>query len=280
MQLADAGFLTPQCTDPAYAEHMATLCERERVDLVVPTIDPELPVWAGLRHALAAAGTTVAVSAPAVIDIAADKRHINRHCRRYGLPCPRQGSVADVLADPSSWDWPVIAKPARGSSAAGLRRITGRAELELLAADPDLVVEEVAPGVEYTVDIYVDRDGAAHAPVARRRLAVRGGEVSQAVVVRDGALQTLTTKVVETLPGAFGVLNVQLFSDGREASVIEINARFGGGYPLTWRAGGRYGEWLVREIAYDQPPPPEPSIEDGLMMLRFDEEVFVPYAGG
>jgi carbamoyl-phosphate synthase large subunit len=148
------------------------------------------------------------------------------------------------------------------------------AEFDSVIGD-DLVVEEFLSGVEYTVDVFVDRAGEVRCPVVRRRLEVRAGEVSKARVVRDDQLASLAVKVVETLPGAYGCLNVQIISDGADAGVVEINARFGGGYPLTWRAGGRYSEWLIREIAFGEKPPAAPPVDYGLTMLRWDEEVLV-----
>jgi len=275
MHVADAGFVVPACTDPAFADRVLELCARERVDLVVPTIDPELPVWAALKPRLAEAGTTVGVSDPRAVAVAGDKRKTHEHCTAAGVPCPRQGTVREVREHAADWRLPLIVKPATGSASVGLKTVTSWAEFAEIADRDDLVVEERAAGVEHTVDVYVDRRGVVHCPVVRRRLEVRSGEVSKARVVRDGHLESLAVKTVETLPGAFGPLNVQIFADGQDAAVIEINARFGGGYPLTWHAGGRYGEWMVRETAFGEPPPDDPPIEHGLTMLRWDEEVFV-----
>lgn len=280
MYVADDALTVPGCTDPAFAGCLTDICRRERVDLVVPTIDPELPVWAALRQPLADLGTVVAVSAPEVIDIAADKRMTNSHCRRHGLPCPRQATVAQVLGSPAAWTFPLIAKPVRGSASIGVRRLTGWPQLKAVSDEADIVVETLAPGSEYTVDVYVDRAGLARAPVPRRRLEVRAGEVSKAQVVRDAMLESLAVQTVRTLPGPYGPLNVQMFFDGRTASVIEINARFGGGYPLTCRAGGRYSEWLLREVLRGEAPPADPPIADRLIMLRWDDEVFIDGMAG
>ncbi|GAA2501980.1 ATP-grasp domain-containing protein [Winogradskya humida] len=275
MHLADAGFTVPRCTDPAFAAHVTELCDQEQVDLVVPTIDTELPVWATLKPDLATMGTTVAVSSPEAIAVAGDKRLTNRHCAESAIPCPRQAPLADVQRDASGWRLPLIVKPAGGSSSVGLHRVTTWAALDAIPADPGLVVEETAPGIEHTVDVLVDRDGHAHGPVVRRRLEVRAGEVSKAQVVRDDLLASLAVRTVETLPGAYGPMNVQIFSDGTTAAVIEINARFGGGCPLSFQSGGRHAEWLIREVARKEAPPAAPVIEYGLMMLRWDDEVFV-----
>jgi carbamoyl-phosphate synthase large subunit len=278
MQMADVRHVVPRCDSPGFAAAMRLLCASEQVDLVIPTIDTELPIWAQLKGELAQAGTTVAVSSPSTIAIAADKRRTNAHCLSSGIPVPRQSTPALVSDIRSQWSLPLVVKPPMGSASNGLHIVRAWDELDHIVKNESheaVIVEEFLPGVEHTVDVYVDRSGEVHCPVVRRRLEVRAGEVSKARVVRDDGLASLATKVVETLPGAYGVLNVQIFSDGLTAGLVEINARFGGGYPLTWRAGGRYSEWLIREVAFGEKPPAAPSIQDDLTMLRWDEEVFV-----
>lgn len=273
MLSADAGHVVPRCDAPEFAAAVTDLCATHRIDLVVPTIDTELPAWAALREPLARSGTTVAVSSPATIALVGDKSATNAHCLTTGVRVARQATPAAVRG----WAFPLVVKPRTGSASIGMHVVRDQAEFDHVIAvegHRDLIVEEFLPGLEYTVDLLVDRSGEVHCPVVRRRLEVRAGEVSKARVVRDDAIASLAAKVVETLPEAYGVLNVQIIADGRDAGIVEINGRFGGGYPLTWRAGGRFSEWLIREVAYGEKPPPEPIIEHGLTMLRWDEEVF------
>ena len=81
-----------------------------------------------------------------------------------------------MLDGPEDWDFPVIVKPARGSASIGVRRVESPGELSVHVGD-DLVVESVAPGVEYTIDVLVDRAGTVSgAPcrgVASRSVAGR-----------------------------------------------------------------------------------------------------------
>src|SRR6266566_3792093 len=50
---ADAGFLVPPCLESGFVPHMIELCQRESIDMIVPTIDTELPVYAASRAAFA-----------------------------------------------------------------------------------------------------------------------------------------------------------------------------------------------------------------------------------
>jgi carbamoyl-phosphate synthase large subunit len=274
---ADRAFVVPRCDDPAFVPAMVELCRRERVDLLVPTIDPELPVYAAARRDFAAVGTTVAVSAPEVIRIASDKALTNSWLRDHGFPATAQLDPDAIRNGPADDEFPLIVKPRRGSSSVGLVVATDRRTLDVTWT-PDQVVERIAPGTEYTVDVLVGPDGFAQCATPRRRVEVRGGEVSKAVVERRPDVMDLALKVTSELPGAFGVLNVQLFVEdtGPERAIVEINSRFGGGFPLTHEAGGRYSTWLIEDLLGLPSSQPAAEWRDGLAMLRFDDAVFVP----
>ena len=224
---ADQGFLVPRSDDPAFISAMIELCRREHIDLIIPTNDVELPVYAAARECLATAGTAVAVSAPEVISVANDKVATHAWLVDHGFPTVRQAPLAEVLAAPQHWPLPLVVKPRGGSSAVGVAVVDDLATLRAAARDGAMVAQSIAPGVEYTVDVFVDRSGRCRCAVPRRRLEVRAGEVSKAVTVRHPRLESLVWELVEALPGASGALNVQVFvTDGGDMSVIEINPRF------------------------------------------------------
>ncbi|MET0146652.1 MAG: ATP-grasp domain-containing protein [Ilumatobacteraceae bacterium] len=279
---ADDAFDVPRCDDPSYVDRFVELCERERVDLVVPTIDPELPVLAAARDRLAGVGTTVAVSSPATVAIAADKVATHRWLIGAGLPTVRQGTPDDVAADPAAWPYPLVVKPRAGSAGRGVVVAAGPSSLEVAASQGDVVVEELAAGAEHTIDVFVDRAGGCVCAVPRRRVEVRAGEVAKAVTVRSPALQDLAASMVAALPGPFGVLTFQVFvgADPDELAVIELNARFGGGFPLTRQAGADYPRWMLEELL-GRPSTARPDgWQHGLVMLRYDAAVFVPQPDG
>jgi carbamoyl-phosphate synthase large subunit len=84
----------------------------------------------------------------------------------------------------------------------------------------------------------------------------------------------IAQRLPAALPGAYGPMCYQAVVDeaGR-AAVFEINARFGGGYPLAHAAGARFTQWLI-EDALDLPSSASSEWTDGLMMLRYDAAVF------
>jgi carbamoyl-phosphate synthase large subunit len=218
----------------------------------------------------------VAVSGPETVDIAADKVRTHRWLCDNDFPTMRLALAQEVLARPDTWDFPVIAKPRGGSAGMGVLRATSPAALALaVESRDDLVVQEIAAGQEYTINVYVNRAGRCLCAVPHLRLEVRSGEVSKAVTAKHEGLMRVARGISEALPEAYGTLNIQCFMDGDGIRIIEINPRFGGGYPVAHAAGVDFPRWLLLEAAGQAVEAACDDWRDNLAMLRYDEAVFV-----
>jgi carbamoyl-phosphate synthase large subunit len=285
---ADEAFLVPRLDDPEFVPRVIELCEKHDVDLVVPTIDTEMPVWVAHRDQFDEIGTTIALSQDDVVTIAGDKRRTHDWLAANGFPTVEQATPSDALADPDSWAFPLMAKPRFGSAGLGVGLVRDAEELALIARRGhelgEIVVQRVASGVEHTIDVLADRTGRCVCAVPRRRLEVRAGEVSKGVTVRSAVLEGLASRLCDALPGAYGALNVQVFVDGTvtapdDLSVIEINARYGGGFPLSLEAGADFPRWMLEELLGLPSTVSPDGWRSGLVMLRYDAAVFVDEDG-
>lgn len=277
MESADKKHLIPRCTSSEFIPRMLEICRSEAIRLVVPTIDPELGVWAVNRERFEASGVAVAISSAATVRIARNKRRTHQWLVDNGFPTVRQADAATLLAGSSGWQFPCIAKPARGSASVGVLSIGSPEELRRLVDTEEYVVQELAPGREYTLDVLVSRAGSAVCAVPRKRLEVRAGEVSKGVTVRHAGIEDLGLAICDRLPGAYGVITVQIFLEeaSGEMRVIEINPRFGGGFPLAYEAGADYPRWMIEELLEMRPAASQHGWRGGLVMLRFDDAVYV-----
>ena len=273
-QVADLALPVPRCDHPDYVPALLGICAEHGVDLVVPTIDPELAVLS--RHAgdFRERGTWVSVSGPATVEIARDKLRTARLLAELGLPVPRSAPVAEVLRAPQDWTWPVMVKPRSGSSSIGIRVVPSPDQLGRLEDDDDRLVQELLRGEEYTVNLFFDRGGRLRCAIPHRRLEVRGGEVVKGVSRRHPELERIAWRLGSALESPRGALCFQAIVDEAGAPMVfEINARFGGGYPLAHRAGARFTQWLLEE-ASGRLLSAGNDWQDGLLMLRFDQAVF------
>jgi carbamoyl-phosphate synthase large subunit len=273
---ADAGVLVPRVTSPEYVPHLLDLCAREGVRMVVPLIDTELHLLAPHREAFAARGVTLVVSSPATTELSLDKRTTRDFFQAHGFDTPRVLDAAAILADPGA-RYPYFLKPADGSCSVGATRIDDAESLAFHARHTaNAMVQEFVQGEEYTLDVLADLTGRVRCVVPRLRMETRAGEVSKGMTVKDPLLLDAGRRVVEALPGAVGCMTVQLFlTAAREVKFIEINPRFGGGFPLAAAAGARYPEWLIAWALGRDPEVTMDGWADGLVMLRYDDAVFV-----
>jgi carbamoyl-phosphate synthase large subunit len=278
LDFADRSYIVPLCGEPGFLRRIAEICRLEQVDLVIPTIDPELPVYARSAELLGRTGTALCLSSRETVELCGDKQLTNRWLRSRDFPATRQVNLSEFLRAGCGWNFPVVVKPRHGSGSLGIRRVSCEQELAALAEAQqrtvEYVVEQIAPGEEYTINAFVDEHGVCRAAVPHRRIEVRGGEVSKAATVKDRRLIGMGREIAEALPGAHGPLSIQCFLEpGGAIHVTEINPRFGGGYPLTHRAGARFTDWLLQQRA-GLPVGPCDEWEAGLTMLRYDGEVF------
>jgi carbamoyl-phosphate synthase large subunit len=274
-QVADRGLPVPCCTSPEFPDYLLEICRAQRVDLVVPTIDTELVALSASRERFRAAGTEIAISAPEVVALCRDKLRTAWFLATQGIPTPRSGTLDEVRAAPSRWRWPLIIRPRGGSSSNGLRILAYPDELAALALPADDFAQELARGQEYTVNLFFDRAGGLRCAIPHRRCAVRAGEVAKGVTGRQERLEQVAWTLGRSLAGARGALCCQaIVDDAGEPVVFEINARFGGGYPLAHRAGAVFCRWLLEETL-GLPVSADNDWQAGVLMLRHDQSVFL-----
>jgi carbamoyl-phosphate synthase large subunit len=193
----------PRSTDPAFVDAVLGICARHEIGLLVPTIDTELPAYSAATRRFEGIGVAVGISSPQAIRICCNKVATHEWLVEHDFPHVRQTDVRTALAQPADWLLPLIAKPYDGSASIGLRRIATRLELETLAETGDrYIVQEIARGREFTINVYVSRAGECVCAVPHWRMEVRAGEVSKGITVKDRRLMELGRAVAEALPGA------------------------------------------------------------------------------
>lgn len=274
--IADEAFAVPRCLATDYVPALLEICRRKSVRLLVPTIDTELPVLAESAGAFAEVGTRVTVSSPEVVATSRDKLLTAKAFARAGIIIPRTSHLTDMLAAPAGWRWPVVLKPRGGSSSVGLALARDVEEVGRLGSTrDDYLVQEHWAGREYTVNIFFDEGGDLVCAVPHRRIEIRGGEVSKGRTERMPQLEEAARKIVQALPGARGPMCFQaIVKPTGEYAVFEINARFGGGYPLAHHAGAPFSRWLL-EAAAGLPSTAHNAWRENVTMLRYDAAVFL-----
>ena len=271
--VSDHCFEVPRVTSPNYIDTLAEICSQYDIGMVIPTIDTELSILADNKALFLQQKTHAIVSDSSLIAICRDKRLTSDFFQSRGIRIPRPINKHQPI-------FPMFAKPYDGSLSSNLHYIQSPGELtEAILNDPKLVfMEYIDKRVykEFTVDAYFGRDHCVKCIIPRERIEIRAGEINKGRSEKNILINTVREHL-GNLPGCIGCICIQFFMNPRTSDVIgiEINPRFGGGYPLSEACGGRFPERLIREYFLGETFRYSDDWEDGKLMLRFDDAVFI-----
>lgn len=260
--------------DPNYISQLVEICQKDRIDLLIPTIDTDLLVLS--KNVSLFENTRVLISRPEMISLCRDKNKTADFFQSCSCSAPRTVN---------NWKeykgaYPCFIKPKDGSSSINAHKVHSIKELEMYAQQvQDYVVQPFIEGTEYTVDIFCDFDGNPVYITPRVRLQVRAGEVLKTQISMDNQIIEESKQIISRfLP--IGPITVQLIRQ-RETGIdyfIEINPRFGGGAPLSMKAGARSAEALLL-LLMGEKLNMNVAIDDNAVYSRFDQSVCIQNGG-
>jgi carbamoyl-phosphate synthase large subunit len=291
---ADEGAVVPSVGDSGYVDALLALCAAHRIGLLIPALEPELPLLAEHRARFSAIGTLPLVSSPEVVATCYDKLATARFLERHGLSVPRTfTSLAEARQALARGEvkFPLVVKPRWGVSSIALAFAEDDEELELVCrlarkqlartflaeisatdAERCVLIQEKLVGAEYGLDIINDLNGRHVTTLIKRKLRMRAGQTDRAVTVHDERLAKLGRCIGENLRHV-GPLDCDAFVSGEACYAIDLNPRLGGGYPFSHAAGADLPAALVAWVHGDTPEERWFRVAAGVTASRSD--VFV-----
>lgn len=270
----DRTYLVARSDTTSFVSRLLEICTREQVQLVLPLIDPDIPILAREARALKNVGAIAGSVDSRAATITRDKWETASFLRSLNMPVPETW-LPTQLAE-AARAFPLIVKPRSGSAAKDVVKVRTRAELEFFVqAVSDAIVQEYLPGPEITTDVVVDHRGTVLATVCRQRIAVRAGEVAKGKTVHNERIAKAAADIARGL-GATGPITVQCILKEGKPYFTEINARLGGGVPLAVAAGVDVPGLILRAVRGETVTPiPWDGYRDEIYMTRFDESFFL-----
>lgn len=264
-------------SDEDYIPQLSRICKENGIDLLIPTIDTDLLKLSRARADFERDGTRILISAPDKIALCRDKRLTYDFFRECGLRAPETFDSVDNY----DLSFPCFVKPRDGSSSINAFRADSPEELrEIAKRVPDYIIQPFIEGEEYTVDIFCDLDGNPVFITPRVRVAVRSGEVLQTRIAGDDVIVAECRRIIEAFEPC-GPITVQLIREKKSGCdhYIEINPRYGGGAPLSMKAGADSARSVLRILAGRTTAYQERAAKDGRMYTRFDQSIYMDARG-
>lgn len=265
--------MVPRIDEPEYIPYLLSVCEKKHIDCLIPTIDTDLMMLAEAKSQFWDKGTIVLVSAPDKVALCRDKRKTAEYFHSIGLAAPLP--VDDIAAYQGGF--PAFIKPLDGSSSINAYQAHSQQELEALTAlVPNYIIQPFISGKEYTIDIFCGFSGEPIYITPRERLAVRSGEVLKTRICQDATMIAEMKQLIAAFHPC-GQITVQLIHDTAtdQNCYIEINPRFGGGAPLSMKAGADSAAALLRLLCGEKLSYVPGAARDGATYSRFDQSICV-----
>ena len=259
-------FKVPAVKDKNYIPYLIDICKKNDIKIIIPTIDTELSVLAENKDKLKDNGILPIISSKEICDTFYLKTTTEEFFAKNGFKTPK------IIKDLENAKYPLFAKLNNSSLSIGAKKVENYEEAKSLKGD--YVFQEFIEGIEYTIDAFFDEESNLICVVPRERIEVRCGEVAKAKTTKDKIIIDEIKKLSKHLKGAFGCLTIQLFKKDNEIIFIEINPRFGGGYPLSYLSGADYAKF-IKDIYEGKKLDYFDGWKDNLIMLRYDAEVLV-----
>jgi len=272
-QISDQSFLLPRVNDPMYIDKLIHLCTTNTIGLVIPTIDTELKVLAENKQKLMNSGIIPVISSLELVKKCRDKRLIHNFFKSKQIEVAKEYSKNNL-------EFPMFIKPYDGSRSVDTFLILSEDDLTdyHLNNEKLMYLEYIDHNDhhEYTCDMYYGLDGKLKCAVPRKRIEVRDGEVNKGKTSKNILWETILHKM-SFIEGARGCLTAQFFVNNKTSRIvgIEVNPRFGGGYPLSYLAGANFPRWILQEYLLNETISTFNDWEDNLLMLRYDDEILV-----
>lgn len=272
--IADGYFKVPLVTDPDYPDALIRQSVERGIQLIIPTIDAELLPMAINKGLFAEHGMKAVIGSPEFVEKCRDKRQIHEFFENHKVDIAQE-------YDKDDYKLPLFIKPIDGSRSIDTYLIRDKSDLTDYHFENDklMFLEYLDHDLydEFTCDMYYGRDNNLKCVVPRKRLEVRDGEVYKALTVGNVLIPYIKERLGH-IDGAVGCLTSQFFVHKTENKIygIEINPRFGGGFPLSYLSGANYVQWIIKEFLLGESIGEQFDVwERDLLMIRYDDEILV-----
>jgi carbamoyl-phosphate synthase large subunit len=235
----DTAYLVPGIHEEEnYMDAILKICKDEKIDLLFSFYDYDSFVLSKYLDRIKAVGTFPVISSHEINELCFDKLKTFTFLKSHGFNTPWT-LAANEIKNVDAPSYPAMVKPRFGFGSDTLNIARNKEELIFFLQyyhDKEMIIQEFLEGPEYSFDILNDFDGNVITAVVKKKIKMRAGETDQGYTIKEVRLLEEAMKLGSAL-GHIGPLDVDLFLKEGCPYILELNPRFGGGYPITHFSG-------------------------------------------
>jgi len=272
---ADKYFIVPEVLHKDYVKNLLDICIKNKIRGIFSVHDLELPILAKNKKIFSQKNIEVIVSNPEVIDICYDKYKTFLFLKRNGFMTPKTFiSVHEALKEikKKTLSFPLLIKAKKGCASMGIKKVYNAKQLQNEFNRKTDIIQEFIVGEEYGIDFFNNKDGMPIAIFIKKKIQMRSGETDKALTVYDKNLIEIVKKLGKKL-GSYGPTDADVLKQGSRYLFIDINPRFGGGYPLARAAGADFPAKIISLVNKENLKPDYKRYPANILMMKQHEIV-------
>lgn len=256
-QYADKSIISPLIYSDEYVPFLLNYCKKNKIDILISLFDIDCMVLSKNKDKFLEVGTHVIVSDEKIVSVCNDKWKTYRFLKNNGFNVPKTYlTLEDVLnaLDCGEIKFPIIVKPRFGCGSIAMSiaedemsllyyyrrntRVINKTYLkyESAAVKEKIIYQQCLEGQEYGADIINDLNGRFETVIIKKKIAMRAGETDIAEIVKESVVFD-ELKRLSIITKHIANMDCDIFMVDGKPYILEMNARFGGGYPFSHVAG-------------------------------------------
>jgi carbamoyl-phosphate synthase large subunit len=270
MFAGDVSIVSPPIISKEYIPFLLDSCVRNNIKAIVPLFDMDLSALSYNKSVFKKHDILPIVSEYDFVNKCFDKLCYTDFLAIFGLKTPvttNNLSYANDLIEIKEIKFPLILKPRWGTGSISTKVVSDMKSLHneytklskevqstyINTPVPEghqntILIQEMIEGDEYGLDVINDLNGNYQTTWVKKKFGMRSGETDGAVTIKNNILEICGQKIGKTSKH-IGILDVDvILSNDGVPYVIDINPRFGGGYPFSHVAGVDLPKAIIKWI--------------------------------
>lgn len=265
---ADEKVISPLIYDENYVPFLLDYCQKNAIDIVISLFDADLLMLAEHKKKFEEIGTNVIVSDPQIVKVCNDKWKTYNFLKDNDFHTPLSFLGVNEIKDRIAFGelgYPIVVKPRYGCGSISVDIAYDEEDLLYLtkkvskgiansylkyeseATEEKVIYQEYLRGQEYGADVINDLYGETQNVIIRKKLAMRSGETDIAELVDEPIIKDELIRLGKSTKHIANMDCDVFFVEG-VPYVLEMNARFGGGYPFSHMGGCNLPKAIVEWV--------------------------------
>ena len=230
-----------------YIKKLFSKVKKYKIKKIIPLSDHDLVILSQNKKKFKKINCDVIISEKNIVKICMNKKLLYDFCIKKGINIP-----ISFFSFKKNFSFPVIKKRIVGSGSKELDLNVKKRNLRNINFKKFFFQKKIT-GIEYGIDLfgYPNKNFSSYS--IKRKLLMRSGETDRSKIVIDKKLSKFAEKLISIFR-PYGNIDCDVIRNkSGQIFLIDVNPRFGGGYPTTHLSGKNFLKYILTDGKFIPP---------------------------